>query len=193
MMSVARYTRFVMIGRNFLWMLIACVLALVAWIASDDGGDSGKRLVFTNVPHMASGENVMEKPHYQGLDAHNRPYTIIADQATQVDADNVSLDMLRADMLQSNGKWVALNSEAGNYNTRTKQIYLSGGVNLFYEGGYEMKTDHAQADIHTGTAWGDAFVESQGPTGTLEADSFHVFERGKVIRFDGSVKMRVYP
>lgn len=193
MMSAARYTKLVTFGRNFLWVLIAGVLGLVVWIASDDGGESRKRLVFTNVPQMADVQDIMEKPHYQGLDAHNRPYTIIAERAVQMDADNVSLETLRADMLQASGKWVALNSKAGNYNTKTKQLDLKGGVNLFYEGGYEMKTDHAQVDVNAGNAWGDAFVESQGPSGTLEADSFHVFERGKVIVFEHSVKMKVYP
>ncbi len=194
MTPVVRYTRFVIFGKHFLWVLIAAIVAIVVWIAADNTGGDSKRIVFTNLPQQAitGTQNVMLKPHYQGLDAHNQPYTVIADRATQVDADTISMDNIRADMTQQNGKWVALNAKAGVLNTQTKQLDLTGGVDLFYEGGYEMRTDHAHVDIPAGAAYGDAHVEGQGPAGTLEADSFHVAENGRTIRFDGSVKMRLY-
>lgn len=193
MAAAYHYTRFVLFGRRLLWLLIFGMLALLVWIATDNSGNSGKRLVFTNAPQMEEVRNVMEKPHYQGLDEQNRPYTIIADRAVQADADNVTLQTLRADMMQGNGKWVALNAKNGAYNTKTKRLDLTNSVSLFYEGGYEMRTERAEVDVHSGSAYGDTFVEGQGPAGTLEADSFHVFDRGKVIRFTGSVKMKIYP
>ena len=64
---------------------------------------------------------------------------------------------------------------------------------MFYDGGYEFRSDYAQVDIKEGAAYGDSPVEGQGPMGTLTADSFNITERGKVIRFNGSVKMTLYP
>ena len=55
-----------------------------------------------------------------------------------------------------------------------------------------MRTDHAHVDIGQGSAYGDAHVEGQGPAGTLQAESFKVFERGQILHFIGSVKMRMY-
>lgn len=192
MAPVARYTRFVVFSRRFLWVLVAGIIGLVFWIATDNSGSAGKRVVFTNLPQTEILQNIMLNPRYQGLDDQNQPYTVIADKAVQLDENNVSLDNIRAEITQKDGTWVALNSKAGEMNIDTKQLQLTGGVDLFSDSGYEMRTDHAHVDIEQGSAYGDAHVEGQGPAGTLQADSFKVFERGQVIRFNGSVKVRVY-
>lgn len=189
---VARYTRFVRLGRGFLWLLIAAIIATVVWIASRNTSDDGSRLVFNSIPKSETLVNQMQKPHYQGLDASNNPYTVIADRAVQKDKDTVMLFNINADMQQKNGAWLALNSGTGELNLQTKHLILKDGVNMFYEGGYEFETDDAQVDIQKGTAYGDSPVKGQGPMGTLRAKGFEVEERGKVIRFKGSVKLKIY-
>lgn len=194
MTSIVRYTRFVIFGKHFLWALVAFIMALLVWIASDNTGSDSRRIVFTNLPQQTAidAQNVMMKPRYQGLDAHNQPYTVVADKATQVDANTIAMENIRADMVQNDGRWIALNAKAGVLNSQTRQLDLTGSVNLFYEGGYEMRTDHAHVDIPKGSAYGDSHVEGQGPVGTLEADSFQVHDRGQVIQFEGAVKVRLY-
>jgi lipopolysaccharide export system protein LptC len=191
MAASARYTRFVGLSKRFLWVLVALMVALVVWIASDST-ENGARLVFSGAKKGANLANVMANPHYQGVDARDRPYTVLADQATQVDADNVDMVKVRADMTMASGAWVALRSGAGHLNPQSKQLQLTGGVDLFYEGGYEFRSDHAHVDIGKGTAYGDAHVEGQGPPGTLTADSFTLSDHGQDIRFNGSVRMILY-
>ena len=195
MAPAARYTRFVKFVRRFLWVLVATMMGIVIWIASDNSGENGARLVFSNIAQSGNLENVMLKPHYQGLDAHNQPFTVLADKAKQLDKDTVALTNINADMLRGGGNkdtWLALTAKDGMLNTKSKQMRLSGGVNVFYEGGYEFRTDHAQVDIQKGTAYGDARVEGQGPVGTLTAKRFEITEHGKTIRFNGSVRMKLY-
>lgn len=195
MAPAQRYTRFVRFGKRFLWVLVAGVVGIVIWIASDNTGENGARLVFSNIVKSENLANVMLKPHYQGLDSHNKPYTVIAETATQIDKDNIKLNVLNADMLRGTvGKdtWMALTAKTGILNTKTKEMQLSGGVSLFYEGGYEFRSDHAHVDIQKGTAYGDAPVEGQGPTGTITADSFSASGHGSDIRFNGSVRMKLY-
>jgi lipopolysaccharide export system protein LptC len=197
MMSAAHYTRLVTMSRRLLWVLLAGMVGVVIWIASDNNGENGARLVFSSVPKSENLEDVMLKPHYQGIDAHNQPYTVIAERATQIDKNTVELATINADMLKngSDGKdtWMALTAQKGELNTETKQMLLSGGVSMFYEGGYEFRSDHAQVDIQKGSAVGDSAVEGQGPMGTLTANSFEVNDHGRVIHFNGSVRMRLYP
>jgi len=190
--SVTRYTRFVALSKHFLWVLVAIMVAAVVWIAEDKSVENGGRIVLSNVPKTGNLQNVMIKPHYQGIDAHDRPFTVIADKATQIDADNVSMVSVRADMTMSGGAWVALNSGTGMLNLQTKQLELTDGVDMFYDGGYDFRTDHAHVDIQKGSAYGDAAVEGQGPPGTLKADGFAIDDHGQVIRFNGSVKMKLY-
>lgn len=188
----SRYTRFVMFGKRFLWVLIAVVVGLVVWISSDTGGGNTPRLVFSNTPQGNTLETVMMNPHYQGIDAKNQPYTVIAEKATQLDKERVSLEKVSAD-LKNGESWVAVAAATGEMNTETRQLYLAGGVSLFYEGGYEFRSEHAHVDVRAGTAYGTSPVEGQGPAGTLLADSFAISDQGKVIRFNGSVRMTLYP
>ena len=191
-MSMTRYTRFVALSKHFLWVLVAIVIGMLIWIASDSTGENKARIVFSNIAKSAALQNIMSKPHYQGVDSHNHPYTIIADSATQIDKDNIKLMKISADMLMSNGVWVAMNSGGGALNLKTKQLVLQSGVDIFYNEGYEFRTDHANVDIQKGSAYADAHVEGQGPLGTLKADSFSASDHGKVIHFNGSVVVEIY-
>lgn len=188
----AGYTRFVEVSKRSLWFLVAFMVGLVIWIASYNSGENGARMVFSNAAKSVALQNIMNHPHYQGVDIHNRPYTVIAEKALQIDKDNVSLDRLSADMVMSNGSWIVLNAGKGLINLQSKQMELSGGVDVFYEGGYEFRTEHAHVDINKGSAYGDARVEGQGPLGTLVADGFTIGDKGETIKFNGSVRMKLY-
>lgn len=189
---VTRYTRFVSVSKRFLWVLIAAMIALVVWIASDNNGENGARIVFSNVPKSEVIQNIMASPRYQGVDVHGRPYTVVAHKAVQVDKENVTMETIKAEITLDSGAWLAMNAGSGHMNIARKQMLLEGGVDAFYEGGYEFRSDHAQVDIQNNSIFGDAPVEGQGPLGTLKADNFSVENHGQVIRFNGSVRMKLY-
>lgn len=191
-MSVIRYTRFVFLGKHMLWVLVTFMVALLVWIASDNKGDNASRIVFSSVSKGDNGETVMIKPYYQSVDRQNQPYAISADKGTQIDKDNVALEKIIADITRSDGKWAAMNANEGRIHVPTKQLELSGGVEIFYDGGYIVRTDHAHVDMQQGSAYGDSRVEVQGPLGTLVADRFSIAKRGKIMQFNGSVRMKLY-
>lgn len=194
MSPLARYTRFVRTGRLVLWGLIALVLLTLLWIGTERSDEDGARLVFSNnTKPTDAGQSVMANPRYQGLDDKNQPYTIFADTAVQKDDDTVVLTNIRSEIAQHDGTWLALNAAAGEANLKARQIDLSGGVELFTDGGYAMRTARAHVDIAKGEVVSNVHVEGQGPTGTLEADRFLVIDRGARIRFNGSVRMILYP
>ncbi len=189
----AFYTQFVIISRWSLWVLIGVVVIAVVWVASSNNGKDGTRLVFSSVTKNEAMQNVMEKPRYQGMDQKNQPFTVIAERAIQKDKDTIELHDIHADMNQQDGSWLALNSGVGELNLETKKIKLERDVNMFYDGGYEFRTSEAQVDINKGSAQGSSHIEGQGPAGILQADSFIVENRGQVIKFNGSVRMTLYP
>lgn len=192
-MSAAKYTKLVMFWKTFLWLMVAAIIAIVIWIASNNGSDSGGRMIFTNPQKTEENmQNVMKKPHYQGVNENNRPYTIDAVSALQKDKDTVILTKIVADMTTDTGAWVAIQSGSGELNTTTKQLELSKGVEIFYDGGNQLRTDHAHVDIAKNSASGDSHVEGSGESGTIEANSFIILERGDIIKFNGSVRMLLY-
>jgi lipopolysaccharide export system protein LptC len=192
MSSVLRYTLWVRFSKIFLWLLAAGIITIVVWIGSGNNADNGGRMVFTNVPKSEPLQSVMKKPFYQGVDAHNRPYNVSADSGTQQDKDTILLNTINAEMTGDNNAWIALNAGSGVLKMTNKQLELKGGVEIFYDGGYQFRTEFAHVDIANGSASGDAPVEGQGPAGTLQAKSFAILERGNVIRFNGSIKMVLY-
>lgn len=188
----ARYSRFVLHSKRFLWGLVAGVVALLVWVASDNNSENGARIVFSNMKQAAVLQNIMANPHYQGVDAQNRPFTVMADKAMQLDKDTVQLTHIRADIALEDGVWIALNAGSGTLNMLTKKLTLKDGVDIFYDSGYEFRTPEAHVDIQEGYAYGDAEVEAQGPMGTLKARGFSVSRHGKSIRFNDSVTIRLY-
>jgi lipopolysaccharide export system protein LptC len=188
----AQGTRAVIMGRNLLWGMIALVLAILVYTASDGNISDGARLVFSKIKQVEDLQNVMKNPDYRGLDKNNLPYSITADHATQKDATTVILSNIKADMQTRDKKWVALHAGAGEFSTTNKILTLTKNVDMFYDGGYEFRSEHAVVDVEKGSASGDAAVQAQSPMGTLTADSFTVSGRGEMIRFDGNVKVVLY-
>jgi lipopolysaccharide export system protein LptC len=192
-MSVARYTRFVSFGKHFLWLMLAFLVVMVGWIATYNSEEGSKRIVFTSASQVPENlQNIMENPRYQGLDAHNQPYNILADRATQIDENHLTLDVVRAEITEHDGTWIAINAKNGAIDIQNKQLQLTGGVEAFSDTGYTLRTDHAQVDINKGNAYGDSHIEGQGPVGTIQAESFEAEDRGQVVRFKGNVKVRIY-
>lgn len=185
-------TRIVVFSRGFLWFMIALVIALIFYTASDNDTTGGARLVFSKIKEVGNLQNVMKNPFYHGLDKNNMPYSVSADEAIQQDSDTILLKNIKADMDTKSAKWLALHAGEGIFKMEAQHLTLTNGVDMFYDGGYEFRTERAFVDIGESTASGDVPVEGQGPMGTLTADRFSITERGQKIRFEGSVKMVIY-
>lgn len=191
-MSVSRITRLVFLGRNALWSMIALVIMLLFYMAVDNKATDGTRLIFSKIKQVGELANVMKNPNYQGLDANNMPYSVMADEAVQQDAETVLLANIRADMATKDGKWLALHAGTGELNITGKTLVLSKNVDMFYDGGYEFSTEQAFVDMAKGSALGKVPVAGQSPMGTIKADRFAVENRGEIIRFEGNVNVTIY-
>ncbi|MDX1975627.1 MAG: LPS export ABC transporter periplasmic protein LptC [Rickettsiales bacterium] len=192
--TVSHYTRIVWALKRFLWALLVLMIVAVIWVASDDGSSKGGRIVFsTGLTSADETQPRMDKPHYQGIDENNQPYTITATQAVQKTANTVVMDDVTADMLQNDGKWIALKSKVGEYNTDERSLVLSGGISLFADGGFEFRTKEAIMHMKTGITEGNSHIEGQGAPGIITADRFTMDNKQHIIRFNGSVRMILYP
>lgn len=193
---IARYTRFVLFGKHALWVLAGGLTAAIAVVATMNAGDTGSRIIFSGAdgkqqaaqPEPAS----MQRPRYQGVDASNRPFNITADEATQIDANTVDLTNLNADMTLQDKAWVALTAGHGRYRMDTEVLELTSSVNMFYEGGYEFRSDSATLFLQEGRVEGTQPVEGQGPSAILKADRFKVLDRGNILQFNENVKVTLY-
>lgn len=194
-LSPARHTRFVGISKLVLWGIALTLLVGIIFTAWSGSDVSGMRVVFSEAATSGGDGSAprMLKPRYQGVDAQNRPYTVIAETATQQSANSVRLEDLSADMMLESAAWLALTADSGLMDTQKKTLELNDNIHLFYEGGYEFRSTHAFVDLKAGTTTGDVPIEGQGPAGTLKARRYAIFDKGKRLVFNDSVTVRLYP
>jgi len=187
-------------GRFVGWMKIVLPIVAVALLAlvltwpkfmARQGSD------IPPLPRGASGftdEARARNLSISGFDRHDQPFTITASQAIQEDpgGDTVVLEGPSADITLNDGVWLAASADSGHFNRKTDVLQLSGSVDLFHDGGFELRTDEASVDLKNGIAWSHSPVEGTGPQGTLHAEGLEVRERGERVLFTGRSRLIVH-
>lgn len=132
---------------------------------------------------------------FVGLDGDNQPFTLMADQAVQANAEGnaMELDAPKGDITLRDGTWLSINSTHGTFHRKENELVLTGDVSLFQDSGYEVHTDRATIDLKHGEANGDRPVQGQGPGIQLEGDGFQIFDRGGRIVITGKSRLVVLP
>ena len=189
------YSRFVAIAKIVLPLAAAALLVLVwAW-PSLRGTDPRFRLGFSDLLTRETAGPSMINPRYVGTDKDHKPFSITSDVARNSANDRmkIDLDVPKGDIVLNDGSWLMLTAETGVYARTAKTLDLFGGVTLFHDGGYEIRTDVAYVNLEKGTAEGDQPVRGQGPFGSLVAEGFHLLDKGKIIHFTGKSKLVIHP
>ncbi len=137
----------------------------------------------------------MINPRYFGTDKRRQTFSITADLAKNILADDrrVELEKPKADISLEDGSWLVVTASVGYFSRQDEMLSLEGGVNLFHDSGYEFRTDKIDIDLSNGTASGDLPVEGQGPFGHVVAEGFRLLDKGKTVVFSGQSKLIMYP
>jgi lipopolysaccharide export system protein LptC len=133
----------------------------------------------------------MVNARFQGLDAHNQPYVVTADQATQEAGNSDATDLThpKADIALADGTWAVITADEGRYRRESRRLLLTGRVNLFQDGGYEIQTTEAEIDLVAGQAAGNAPVAGQGPDMQLRGQGFRIYDKGARIVVTGPAQL----
>jgi lipopolysaccharide export system protein LptC len=193
--QVRRYTRFVSVLK-YLLPIVAAGLVLMLALWSQIRIDEGRfRIGMTEVATIEVDKLTMSNPRFEGIDDRDRPFTVTADEASQVkdDADIVELKRPQADMTMEDGTWLALSADTGRYLREAQQLSLEGSVSLFQDRGYELHTDRVSIDFNAGTAESSSRVFGQGPVGELSGSGLKLSEKGAVIQLLGESRILFYP
>ena len=182
------YSRFVSLMKVALPVTVIGVLATVALWPSPERPVSSATLADGAV---ATEAGQMTSPRIAGIDAHNRPYSIVGESARQRIGwgERVVFNAPQAEMTLSNGAWLALMAEHGEIDRGQGQLVLSGAVSLFRDDGYAFVTEEVHVDLERTLAWGDYPVEAFGPAGEIEADGFRLDGERNIIVFLGNSRL----
>jgi lipopolysaccharide export system protein LptC len=142
------------------------------------------------------GEIDLVNPKYEGLDAKNRPYTISAERAHRVMGQGqeqvVALDNPKGDIQLDDKSWLAVQSAEGLFNNTAQNLYLSGGVTVFHDSGYQMRLKDVHLDIKSRHAQSDFPVQAQGPAGGIDAQNLEITDEGDMVIFGGPVRLTLW-
>jgi lipopolysaccharide export system protein LptC len=192
--QLLRHARLVAAMRLVLPGLAAVLLALLA-LWSKFGLEGSRLLLSLNAlgPHRIDSLT-MSNPHFDGIDEKKRPFSVSADQATQLDQSTqlIGLTAPQADITLENGAWVTLTAADGRYQRQLRLLDLLGAVNLFHDQGYELHTRDMQVDLANGRATGHQPVQGQGPAGELTGDGLELSNGGKRILLTGHAHLHLY-
>ncbi len=189
--STGFHSRLVAVLKLTLPLIAGALVLLVAIWPHLNQRDDRFRIGVSNVSIEEAATVRMIKPRFTGLDAANRPFVLTADDATQMPGDTsvVQLALPKGDITLTDGSWVALTGESGNYYKDLKVLDLFGHVNMFHDAGYEFRTQTARFDMTASRAEGNEPVEGQGPFGTINAQGFRIVDRGAVVHFLGKSRL----
>lgn len=168
----------------------ALVLLVAAWPHLHQPQDKFK-IGVSNINIEEAATVKMIKPRFTGIDAANRPFVLTAEDAVQqaTDSNVVELSLPKGDVTLTNGSWVALTGETGQYYKDLQILDLAGQVSMFHDAGYEFRTSTARFEVQTGTAQGNDHIDGQGPFGSISADGFRLVDKGAIVHFLGKSRL----
>lgn len=166
-------------SRAVRWLKIALplaglvLLALLFLIPRETRFDGG--LVYTSADLLALGEGLaVSRPRIAGATAAGEPFTVEADQAVPdgPDPERVTLEVVRAELIQADGREVRLAAQAGRLAPKAQTLGLEGAVRVTTSDGWRVETEAVEADLRAGEMTAPGPVTAEGPAGRLDAGSF---------------------
>lgn len=190
--AAARHSRRV---RFFRWALpvgVATALGLTLAVNYLDPFSIAVDLPFELGRISLSGTQVkMEFPKLHGFTADNRGYSVTAEAAFQdlTKPDAIDLQTIEAKLELADHGWATLAAANGNYDTKTEQMKLGGGIRFKTSSGYGGHLQDAAVDIKGGKLVSKKPVELTYLDGKLTADSIEVTQKDSRALLVGNVQL----
>jgi lipopolysaccharide export system protein LptC len=173
---------------------VGLVLLLVVW-SQVNLDEKRFRIGLTDLaPEEIDSVNVVNA-RYEGIDKQDRPFTVTAAHAVQVDKDSDIIDLTdpRADITLGSGAWVAVSADTGRFVRKGDLLDLRGSVSLFHDRGFEFHADTVRINLKDSSAVSHDPVAGQGPDGHVSGQGIEVSKGGDRILILGRAKLVLYP
>ncbi len=189
-----RYSRFVRLMKLLLPAAAAALLGLVVTWPQIQSVPARFTMGFANISSSTGEEPRMINARFTGVDSKGRPYSLTAENASQVgdSSEIIAFERPQADLTLANGSWAVLSALDGIYSEDTQILGLRKSVNLYHDSGYEFHTSSADIDLSSGIATGGTPVAGQGPFGQISSQGFMILDRGSRIIFTGKTKLVIF-
>ncbi len=140
-------------------------------------------------PVSALPQLTMEQPRFSGTDDQNRPFTVAAERAIQQPQQLLTIDLekLQANMTMADGTPMTGIARRGRFDQGKKRLWLGGDVHVQQPSrNYRFSTSEMFVDFGQRAIWGNRPARLTGDFGSIEGQSFRVYDGGKVMLFSGA-------
>jgi len=193
MKETSRYSHFVAIIK-FILLGLAILLVGLAFILPNLDKEEGFTLDYADV--IVSDDSLtMKNPRFAASDQSNQHYVVTADTATQKTVDDplMFLKNLQADITLKSGEWLSLSAPEGELDPDSGLLKLFGEINIYSDTGNELTANSADVDLKKRTVVSKNPIRGHGPLGAIEANRLVADEKSGRLRFEGNVKLKIYP
>jgi lipopolysaccharide export system protein LptC len=135
----------------------------------------------------------MTHPIYYGRSNDGQPYKMQANLAVQddVDPDRVALTDVSYTQVTAAPAPEVVTADRGVYHQKAKLLDLYGHVRATDGKDNHFESDFAHIDMNKNDVSGKVPMYAYGPSGTLRAQSYAIFNKGQRMLFIGAVHNRI--
>ncbi len=147
------------------------------------------------IPRIIPDDLTMNNPRYEGFNKDGGAYVVTAKTAVQdlVNTDHVRLNNINGDLVDAKKSKTNLKAVQGDFNTKTNELELSGGIDIVAESGLKAKLSRATILTKDNVIFSKEPVLVEMPTGTIRSNEMRLLNKSREIAFVGDVVANLVP
>lgn len=191
----ASRSRFYLLKYGVPLVLLLIVILLLNWTTFETYFSQPEPIVEPpkeTVTKVEGTTNQAKELHFDGVDSHNQPYTLIAKEGFEFEDNHSELQEPNLTLKLNSGETVTLSAAFAKINRAEQLVELIGNVVVTHSTGYVFKTEHAWINLTDSSAFGDNPVTGKGPNGDIASQAgFKLTDKGDKIKFMGRPELHI--
>ncbi len=162
------------------------VLDTTGWVAG---------MPHVELPRIIPDNLTMDNPRYEGFNKDGGAYVVTAKTAIQdlVNTEHVRLNGINGDLTDAKKSKTNLEALQGEFNTKTNELELSGGIDIVAESGLKAKLSRATILTNDNVIFSKEPVLVEMPSGTIRSSEMRLLNKTHEIAFIGDVVANLVP
>ncbi len=189
--AAVRHSRLVALLRRVIPVaLVSSVVVTGLWLWLDPFRAASELPVSVGKMTISGSKLKMEAPKLTGFSKEGNPYSVTAEAAMQ---DLKKPNVIELSKIIGNfdlgGRKTVLNAAAGVYDAKADRMRVFDGIDFRSDDGQGGRMSDAVIETKKGHLTTEQPVDLYFRGGTLRSDRMEAFDHGKLIVFEGGVKM----
>ncbi|MFA5900850.1 MAG: LPS export ABC transporter periplasmic protein LptC, partial [Hyphomicrobium sp.] len=147
------------------------------------------------IPRIMPDNLTMDNPRYEGFNKDGGAYVITAKTAMQdlVNTEHIQLNDINGDLTDAKKSKTNLKAAQGDFNTKTNELELSGGIDIVAESGLRAKLSRATIQTKENIIFSKEPVLVELPAGKIRSNEMRMLNKSREIAFVGDVEAHLTP